>query len=226
MFRFRMEIAGQAQLDRGIARFADGVADYRPIWPVIADDFYASVAEQFKTVGEAGGDRWKELTPAYAKYKEAAFPGQPILQRTGSLASSLTNPKDSNAVYIEARKTLTLGSRLSYAVFHQTGTSKMAARPEIQLTEAFKREAMRNIQVYLVQIASASGFRTGLKPTDVTRMESAASSYFAMHPGAGPLHFGGRTYHPPLPGEHGHGGRPSTPKEHKERGRDERGRFK
>jgi len=109
MFRFRMEIAGQAQLDRGIARFADGVADYRPIWPVIADDFYASVAEQFKTVGEAGGDRWKELTPAYAKYKEAAFPGQPILQRTGSLASSLTNPKDSNAVYIEARKTLTLG---------------------------------------------------------------------------------------------------------------------
>jgi hypothetical protein len=41
MFRFRLEIAGQVEMDRGIARYADGVADHRPIWPVIEDDFYA-----------------------------------------------------------------------------------------------------------------------------------------------------------------------------------------
>lgn len=205
MFRFRMEIAGQAQLDRGIARFTEGVADYRPIWPVIADDFYAQVAAQFKTEGEAGGEHWKELKPEYAKFKEVAYPGKPILQRTGTLASSLTDRTDPNAVYIEARKTLTLGSRLNYALFHQQGTSKMAARPEIQLTEKFKREAMRNIQVYLVQIASACGFRTGLKPSDVERLDAAAQKYFSAHPGAtAPLRMGGRLYHPPLPREHEH----------------------
>lgn len=170
MFRFRMEIAGQVQMDRGIARFADGVADYRGVWPVIADDFYAQVKDQFKSEGTEGGDKWQELTPVYAKYKEAHWPGKPILQRTGNLMTSLTTQNDPNSVYIAARKTLTLGSRVSYARFHQTGTGRMAARPEIQLTELFKRLAMKNVHSYLVQIASQSGFRQGLTPVDVSRI--------------------------------------------------------
>ena len=195
-----MEIAGQVQLDRGIARFADGVSDYRPIWPVIEEDFYAQVAKQFKSEGEEGGARWKELTPAYAKFKEVAFPGKPILQRTGDLARSLTNRNDPNAVCVEERKTLTLGSRLNYALFHQTGTSKMAARPEIQLTEAFKRATMRNIHAFLVNLATSYGFRTGLQPLDVTKMQSWADKYFATG-ATTPVHMGGRVYHPPVPGE-------------------------
>ena len=55
MFRFRLEIAGEVQMDRGIARFADGVADYRPIWSVIEDDFYALEQDQFKSQGAEGG---------------------------------------------------------------------------------------------------------------------------------------------------------------------------
>jgi phage gpG-like protein len=162
-----MEIAGQVQMDRGIARFADGVADYRPIWPVIEDDFYGQVKEQFRTEGAEGGDKWKELTPEVAKWKEVHYPGKPILERTGDLLSSLTNPNDPHAVRIEGRKTLTLGSAIPYSIFHQTGTSKMPARPEIQLTEAFKRSAMHHIQTYLVQIASQSGFRSGFTPISV-----------------------------------------------------------
>lgn len=169
MFRFRMEVAGQVQMDRGIARFSEGLADYRPIWPVIEDDFYAQVKDQFRTEGEEGGDRWKELTPDYAGWKEAHFPGKPILERTGDLLSSLTNPNDPNTVRIEGRKTLTLGSAIPYAIYHQTGSrdSKLPARPEIQLTEAFKRSVMHNVQVYLVQIASQSGMRTGFTPISV-----------------------------------------------------------
>jgi len=164
MFRFRLEIAGEVQMDRGIARFADGVADYRPIWPVIEDDFYAQMKDQFKSQGSAGGDKWAPLSPEYADYKEAHFPGKPILERTGALLDSLTNPNSPNGVRIEERKTLTLGSRLPYALFHQVGTKKMPARPEIQLTEAFKRTTMHHVQQYLVQIASQSGFRAGRTP--------------------------------------------------------------
>jgi phage gpG-like protein len=162
-----MEIAGRVEMDRGIARFADGVADYRPIWPVIEDDFYAQVKDQFRTEGAEGGERWKPLSEDYARAKELRFPGKPILERTGDLRKSLTLPNDPNAVRVEERKTLTLGSRIPYAIFHQTGTTKMPARPEIQLTEAFKRTAMHHVQVYLVQIASRSGFRTGLAPLSV-----------------------------------------------------------
>lgn len=154
-------------MDRGIARFADGLSDYRPLWPIIEDDFYAQVKDQFKTEGEEGGAKWAPLSPDYAGYKEAHFPGTAILVRTGDLRASLTNPNDPNTVRIEERKTLTLGSRIGYAIFHQTGTKKMPARPEIQLTEAFKRTTMHHAQQYLVQMANQLGFRSGMRPSDV-----------------------------------------------------------
>src|ERR1017187_7512096 len=88
-----MEIAGEVQMDRGIARFADGVADYRPIWSAVEDDFYAQMKDQFKTEGEEGGDKWQALSPEYAGWKEAHYPGQAILQRTGDLYNSLTTSR-------------------------------------------------------------------------------------------------------------------------------------
>ena len=169
MFRFRLEIAGQVQMDRGIARFADGVTDYRPIWPVFEDDFYAQEKAQFKTEGDEGGEKWQELSASYGAWKEAHYPGKPILQRTGDLYASLTSGTDPNAVKREERKTLTLGSRIPYAIFHQQGTAKMPARPEIQLPEAFKRTAMHHMQTYLVQMASQCGFRSGMGPLQASR---------------------------------------------------------
>jgi phage gpG-like protein len=162
-----LEIAGEVQMDRAIARFADGVSDYRPVWAVIEDDFYALVGRQFATEGTEGGTAWPELTAGYAVWKERHYPGKPILQRTGELMASLTSPNAPGAVRVEERKTLTLGTTVPHAIFHQKGTRKMAARPEIRLTEGFKRTAMAHVQGYLVQMATQGGFRTGMKPTDV-----------------------------------------------------------
>jgi phage gpG-like protein len=167
-----MEIAGQVQMDRGIARFADGIADYRPVWPVIEDEFYGQVRRQCATEGAEGGEHWKPLSAAYGEWKEVHYPGKPILQRTGDLFKSLTSSSDANAVCIEERKKLTLGSRVSYSIYHQTGTSRMPARPEIQLTEVFKRIAMKNVQAYLVEIATKVGFRAGMTPIDTSRLGS------------------------------------------------------
>lgn len=167
MFRFRLDIAGEVQLDRGIARFSEGVADYRPIWPVIEDDFYAQEKDQFKTEGTEGGEKWQRLSAEYSGWKEAHFPGKPILERTGDLMRSLTQPNDPNGVRIEERKTLTLGSKIPYAIYHQSilpRKSKLPRRPEIALTEAFKRGVMHHLQAYLVQVATQSGFRSGWTP--------------------------------------------------------------
>jgi phage gpG-like protein len=172
MFRFRLEIAGEVQMDRGIARFADGVSDYRPIWPVIEDDFYALEKDQFKTEGSEGGEQWKELTPEYQQWKEAHYPSKPILQRTGDLVKSLTSSKDTNAICREERKGLTLGSKIPYAIYHQSPAprKRLPRRPEIMLTEPFKRTVTHHLQVYLVQMASACGFRTGLGPLESSQL--------------------------------------------------------
>ena len=182
MFRFRLEIAGEVQMDRAIARFADGVSDYRPIWPVIADEFYAMEMDQFKSEGEGGGEKWAPLSPEYAGYKEAHFPGKPILERTGDLKRSLTDGNDVNAVRIEERKTLTLGSRLPYALYHQTGTASMPERQEIQFVEVVKRTMMSHIHAYLVQIATQSGFRRGMTPIDVSNL----AGYLMKKPSVAP----------------------------------------
>lgn len=166
MFRFRLDIAGEVQMDRGIARFSDGVADYRPIWGVIAEDFCEQEKDQFKTEGAEGGEKWQELSPAYAGYKEAHYPGTRILERTGDLMRSLTKAGDPNGVRIEARKTLTLGSKIPYAIYHQSIQPRkvLPRRPEIMLTEAFKRSVMHHMHQYLVQVATQSGFRRGWAP--------------------------------------------------------------
>jgi phage gpG-like protein len=171
MFRFRLEVAGDVAMDRGIARFADGVADYRPIWPVIEDEFYAQEKDQFRTEGEEGGDKWAELSPEYAGWKAAHFPDKPILERTGDLVESLTNPNSVNGVRREERKTLTLGTLLPYALYHQQGTENMPARPELIFPESWKRTVMHHVQTYLVQIATQSGARvSGWSPLDVSSL--------------------------------------------------------
>jgi phage gpG-like protein len=160
MLRFRMQVAGAAAIDRGIARCAGGLDDYRPLWPVIEDRFYALENALFRTEGAAAGSAWKPLSEKYARWKEAHFSGQPVLQRTGDLMKSLTNPHDANAVRIQERNTLTLGSRIPYAVYHQAGTSKMPPRPAIQFSEEFQRAVSGDIRKYLEQLAQA-GFEHG-----------------------------------------------------------------
>ena len=168
-------------MDRGIARFAEGVTDYRPIWPVIEDDFYAMEKDQFRSEGAEGGERWQELSAEYAEWKEAHYPGKPILERTGDLKASLTSGSDPNAVKVEKRKELTLGSKVPYAIYHQSPKPRkvLPRRPEIMLNEQFKRATMRNIHAYLVQMATRSGFRSGLGPLETSQLGAKFGRGFA-----------------------------------------------
>jgi len=176
VFRFRLDIAGEVQMDRGIARFSDGVADYRPIWGVIAEDFHEQEKDQFKTEGAEGGEKWQVLSEAYAGWKAAHYPGTRILQRTGDLERSLTKAGDPNGVRVEARKTLKLGSKIPYAIYHQSIQPRkvLPRRPEIMLTEAFKRSVMHHMHTYLVQVATQSGFRHGLTPIQASQIRARA----------------------------------------------------
>jgi phage gpG-like protein len=167
-----MQVAGEVQLDRGIARFSDGVSDYRPIWPVIEDEFYAEEKAQFKSEGAEGGEKWQALSPEYQGWKDRHYPGQPILQRTGDLEASLTSGNDPNAVKVEGRKALTMGSRVPYAIYHQSLDPRtvLPRRPEINVSEPFRRSVTKLMQSYLVDVATSAGLRKGLTTLDVARL--------------------------------------------------------
>jgi len=161
-----IEVAGETAIHRGIARISEGLDDCRPVWPAIEDDFYALEKAQFASQGAEGGSPWAPLALSTAKWRAVRFPGNPILVRTGDLEKSLTDPHDPNAVCVEGRGELTLGSRLPYGLYHQTGTRRMPARPLIQFSEAFRSAVMRHIQTYLARLASESGLQSEEAPDD------------------------------------------------------------
>lgn len=127
------------QIENRIASRFDGIArsteDLRPAWPAIAEEFYRIEEEHFSSQGARSGNQWQELSPKYAQWKSVNYPGQPILQRTGNLKRSLTGQDDPNAIYDPQPDSLTLGTSLSYAAYHQAGEGKLPQRPPIELRE-------------------------------------------------------------------------------------------
>ncbi len=122
-------------VDKALANFQAAVADERPALQAIADDFRALIARQFSTEGRAEGTPWPArvgagLAPPSKRAKQAS----PLLVRTGALRDSLLGPSAPGHVEELEAQSLTLGSRLPYALFHQLGTRRMPARPLIVLS--------------------------------------------------------------------------------------------
>jgi hypothetical protein len=91
------------------------------------------MARQFASEGRAEGTPWPELSPATLRRQRARTP---ILYKTGALLRSLGEPGAAGHVEELEGYSLTLGSRLPYALYHQTGTRRLPARPIIVLSGA------------------------------------------------------------------------------------------
>jgi len=126
-------VTGAEQLRSQLDQAAIAFSDLTPLWPEIRDEFFAVEQELFATEGGSGaGGGWEPLSPAYAAWKAAAF-GTPIEVRTGALMASLAG---SGADVSMGPDSMTIGTLLSYAGYQQFGTSRMPARPVIDITES------------------------------------------------------------------------------------------
>lgn len=153
MIHFTAEVLGDRILDRAFNRIDGYISDFRNIWPAITKRFYEIEQEQFDTEGARGrAGRWKPLTPAYKRWKEVHFPGEPILQREHDLFESMTSPDAPDSIYRPDKTELTIGTKVPYAKHHQK------TRPIISLIERDKRDMQKDIQAELVRFVRAVGF--------------------------------------------------------------------
>lgn len=106
-------------IDQALAALQASVADVSPALQQIADDFRELISEQFASEGRAGGTPWTELAPSTLRRKRRA--GSSILYVTGALLRSLRDPGEPGHAEEFDGNTLTIGSRLPYALYHQTG---------------------------------------------------------------------------------------------------------
>jgi len=146
--RFRFEVEGEVQIDRTLARFADNVGDASALWDALANRFARIEARQFKSEGAYGSGGWQALSPAYAAWKARAYPGKPILERTGDLKDSLT--RRPLGIEVLTPQSMTVGSGIDYGRYHQSGGPNLPQRRPVELPESERRTWVRLIQRFIV----------------------------------------------------------------------------
>lgn len=136
-----LELGGDVQLHRTLERFTEAVGDMRPAWGAIRDRFVAMERRQFETEGAYASGGWSPLSPRYADWKAAHYPGKTILRRTDELFASLT---EGPAVYVAESSFMVIGTDVEYAAFHQRGGPNLPQRRPIELPES-ERDAWAQI---------------------------------------------------------------------------------
>lgn len=159
MIHFVGNVQGVEVLNRAFNRVEQHISDFRSIWPDVATEIYTINVEQFESEGSAGASgKWAALSPAYKRFKEIQFPGQPILQAEGHMVASLTDPEASDAIYRPEQTVLTIGSRDPKARAHHLGLGHLPARPIFSFSERQKRRIQKAIQANLVEFTRQAGF--------------------------------------------------------------------
>lgn len=147
MTRITFEVLGSREIDRTLTRITHDITDAGPLWQSLANRFATLEAQQFATEGIAAGG-WEPLSPRYAAWKARKYPGAPILTRTGKLRRSLTvRPFGIERITPDS---MTIGTDIPYATYHQHGTARMPARPIVAMTEATRRDWVKRVQRYVI----------------------------------------------------------------------------
>jgi len=101
--------------------FENSLADQSHALRLIADDFRDMIAGQFASEGASGGTAWAPLAPSTLRKRGA---GSTILDSSGALLASLTDPDSADHVEDSDGQSLAFGSSVPYALFHQTGAGR------------------------------------------------------------------------------------------------------
>lgn len=114
------------------------------------------VKEQFRGQGVGPTGPWQPLSAAYRRWKEARFPGAPILVRSGATLRALTSNTE-HSIVIPTATELTFGVALPYPIFHQRGGKRLPRRPIFDLTEQHKIRLVKVVQVRLLSAGRDNG---------------------------------------------------------------------
>lgn len=146
-------------LQAALERAGDNVRDLgRYVFPKLIPVFEKAVGRQFDEEGRGPfAGKWAPLTEPYRAWKQANYPGQPTLVRTGTLREALTNSASPFAARDFSGGELVFGTRgVEYASFHQIGTSKMAGRPPFDFGTDTDREMRNAVQKGVVEAIRAA----------------------------------------------------------------------
>lgn len=140
-------------------RAGDELRDFgRHVFPRLVPVFEDAVRTQFEARGRGpAAGHWKPLSPSYAKWKEARFPGMPLMERTGDLRAALTDAGSSMAWREWSASQLSFGTAgVPYASYHQMGAGRLPARPVFDFGSDFDEALTQALQLGVVDALKAA----------------------------------------------------------------------
>lgn len=151
-----ISVDGEAEYARAFSMTARLAEDLREPLQEAGEALIRAVGRQFESEGSAElGQRWQRLSPAYAAWKEARYPGRPILVRTGKMRGAATNR--AQALRITPRRLVyTVDS--DYAIHHHRGEG-VPSRRFVVLSSAARREIDRAFASWIAGIYSGPMWR-------------------------------------------------------------------
>ena len=146
MLSVRFDIAGEQQYGRAFRALADDARNLKEPLTRIRDRLVSTVGQQFQTEGSHGGAPWPGLNAEYERWKESAFPGRPLLVRSGAMRAAylvhgtreLTNTR---LVWGVDDQVDAEGERIAdRALAHQTGEGRVPQRKIVSVTFEDRRQ--------------------------------------------------------------------------------------
>lgn len=158
-YTFTVEVAvgsdtGPMALQRlsvAFERAGDAVKDWgRYVFPKLVPVFEDAIEEQFAGRGAGPAGPWAPLSPTYAEWKARKAPGMPLMELSGNMREALTRSSSPMAWREWSADSFSFGTvGLSYVSHHQTGTSRMPARPLFDFGPRFEVALMGAAQAGL-----------------------------------------------------------------------------
>lgn len=146
MLGLSIEVSGFDEFRRVLSVKAERVRDLRPVWEKIALDFYRSEAQIFGREGAYGSfPARKPLSQKWLDFKVAHGWSPRIMVMTGALRQSLTRAGADGGVLRQTPMSMTIGTSIRYAHYHQHGKGRNPVRQMVFVNDSQRQRWVRMI---------------------------------------------------------------------------------
>ena len=140
MIRFSFQVKNADKVSFAFGSLASAITNWdKYIWPGVRKDALRPwLKKQFNSEGAQGAHgKWVPLSSAYAKRKAKVYPGKKILQASGAMMDDLLSDSNEGET---TKRTMLYGTKIKYALYHQTGTKTKGGKPKMQARRIFDPE--------------------------------------------------------------------------------------
>jgi phage gpG-like protein len=144
-------VAGERQFKTNMLGILKRVKNFKPLAKPIDWVLRKNVEKHFRGEG-THKKKWAALAPStQADRILHGYPAaHPILVRSGALKRSWLDRGHGKHILESTRKYIDFGTKVPYAIYHQTGTRKMKARKMVLADKGTLNQIVRFIRMYLI----------------------------------------------------------------------------